>query len=237
MIMRCRKARKIINSAIDGPLGTRTAAALEKHLETCPGCREFEAELRSVVRAASRLERPEPSEAAWAKIRSGIKRSAGISPVPAGSRFRPWRFGWGPLSLRHAGAAFLGLVLIVAGLFFGIRLKEGRTGLSFNEQAEYTLAKLDEAEEYYLKAIGALGEAFATQQGTLIPEVAEMFARNLEVIDASIQACRQAVLAEPEDLQARNFLLAAYMEKVSFLNTALEYPRRTPAILDPGRGF
>lgn len=235
--MRCRKTRRLISASIDGPPDARGGAALEKHLDACPACREFEAELRAVVKTASRLERPEPSEDAWAKIRSGIERSAVISPVPPASRFRPSGFGgWSPV-LRFAGAALLLIVLVASGVFLGVRLKEGRTGPSLNDQAAFTLAKLDEAEGYYMKALESLSEAFASQQGTLVPEVAEMFAKNLEVIDASIQACRRAVLAEPDDLEARNFLLAAYMEKVSFLNAALEYPQRIPAVLGPGRGF
>ncbi len=236
--MRCSKVKKLINAAIDGPLDSRSAAALEKHLETCPACRDLESEFRAVVGAASRLETPEPSEAAWAGIRSGISRSTVLSGVPPGSRRRRADFGWGSPALRFAGAALLGIILIASGVFIGIRLKGERgVGPSLGDRTAATLAKLDEAEGYYMKAIESLSEVFASQQGGLVPEVAEMFARNLEVIDASIQACRQAVLAEPDDLQARNFLLAAYMEKVSFLNSALEFPRKSPAVLDRGRVY
>ena len=140
--------------------------------------------------------------------------------------------------MRFAGAALVGVLLVASGVFIGVRLT-GQRGVrpSFSDQTAATLAKLDEAEGYYMKAIGSLSEVFASQQGALVPEVAEMFARNLEVIDASIQACRQAVLEEPDDLQARNFLLAAYMEKVSFLNAALEFPQRSPAVLDRGQVY
>ena len=98
----------------------------------------------------------------------------------------------------------------------------------------YTLAKLDEAERYYQKAIKSLSEAFAAEKGTMVPQVAEMFEKNLSVIDATIQACRQAVLKEPDDLLARNYLLTAYMDKVSFLDTALESQRQAPGV--PTRG-
>jgi tetratricopeptide (TPR) repeat protein len=235
--MRCRKANKLISSSIDGSMDSRSAAALEKHLASCPACREFAADLKAVVEAAPRLERPEPSEAAWTRIRSGIKESAAISPAPGKARFRPWALGWGSPALRFAGAAFVGLVLVASGVFLGIRMKRDGAAMSLGDRADFTLAKLDEAEGYYLKAIESLNEAFASQQGALLPEVAEMFARNLEVIDVSIQACRQAVLAEPDDLRARNFLLAAYMGKVSFLNSALEFPEKSPAVLDRGRVY
>jgi tetratricopeptide (TPR) repeat protein len=235
--MRCRKANKLISSSIDGSLDSRSAAALEKHLAACPACREFAADLNAVVETASRLERPEPSEAAWNRIRSGIKQSAAVSPAPETPRFRPWTLGWRSPAVRAAGVAFVGLVLVAGGVFLGVRMKRDGAAMSPGDRADYTLAKLDEAEGYYLKAIESLSEAFTSQQGALIPEVAEMFARNLEVIDVSIQACRRAVLAEPEDLQARSYLLAAYMEKVSFLNSALEFPEKSPAVLDGGRVY
>ena len=53
----------------------------------------------------------------------------------------------------------------------------------------------------YQQAIKSLSEAFAAEKGTLAPQVAELFDRNLSVIDASIQACRRAVLEEPDDLE------------------------------------
>jgi tetratricopeptide (TPR) repeat protein len=89
----------------------------------------------------------------------------------------------------------------------------------------YTLAKLDEAERYYEQAIRSLGEAFAAGKGALDPRVIELFDRNLSVIDATIQACRNAVLAEPDDLEARSYLLAAYTQKVTLLDSALDLQR------------
>ena len=89
-----------------------------------------------------------------------------------------------------------------------------------------TLAKLDEAERHYQQAIRALSEAFASERGTLPPQVAELFDRNLSVIDVTIQVCRAAVVEEPDDLQARNYLLAAYMNKVTLLDAALDLQKR-----------
>jgi len=62
-----------------------------------------------------------------------------------------------------------------------------------------------------------------------------MFDRNLAVIDATIQACREAVRKEPDDLQARNYLLAAYMDKLTFLDTALELSKTNPGAARRGK--
>ena len=101
--------------------------------------------------------------------------------------------------------------------------------------ATLTLAKLDEAEGHYQAAIRALSEAFASQKGVLVPQVAELFDRNLAVIDATIRACRRVVLEEPDDLQARNFLLAAYTEKVTLLDSALDLQRQGREAVGKGK--
>jgi tetratricopeptide (TPR) repeat protein len=134
-------------------------------------------------------------------------------------------FGLGLPALRTAGVAAVALVLVVTGVFVGRRLGRGPTPLGPEARAKYTLAKLDEAERYYQQAIKSLGEAFTAEKGTLSPQVAEFFDRNLSVVDATIQACRRAVLDEPEDLEARNYLLAAYTQKITLLDSALDLQR------------
>jgi hypothetical protein len=77
-----------------------------------------------------------------------------------------------------------------------------------------------------MDAIRSLTEAFATGKGSLPPEVSEVFERNLSVIDATIQACRRSVLEAPDDLEARNYLMAAYTQKITLLDSALDLQRR-----------
>jgi hypothetical protein len=118
------------------------------------------------------------------------------------------------------------LVLVVTGVVVGSRLGRAPAPLGPEAREKYTLAKLDEAEHYYQQAIKSLAEAFAAEKGALAPQVAELFDRNLSVIDATIQACRRAVLDEPDDLEARNYLLAAYTQKITLLDSALDLQRR-----------
>ena len=111
-------------------------------------------------------------------------------------------------------AASLALTVIAAGVLF-FSLQKGREIVVSgpDQQEQRTLAKLDEAERYYELAVKSLGEALAGEKGRLSPEVAEMFEKNLEVVDATIQACRRAVRSEPDNVQARDYLLAAYKKR------------------------
>ena len=223
--MRCRKAHEYISRSIDGELAARKSARLERHLAACEDCRVLREDLRRIVAGAAKLVTPEPSGRVWLNIRAGLAReSAGRAGERSGGLRRP-AFGLGLPALRTAGVAAVALVLVVTGVVVGRRLGRGPAPLGPEARERYTLAKLDEAERYYQQAIKSLAEAFTAEKGTLSPQVAEFFDRNLSVVDATIQACRRAVLDEPEDLEARNYLLAAYTKKITLLDSALDLQR------------
>lgn len=233
--MRCRKAQESISRSVDGELGGRKAARLDRHLASCGECRALLEDLRKIVGRATELDRPEPSDRVWRNIRTGLAAADG-KPLVEGISLEPRPlFGLGAPALRYAGAAALAVVLVVSGVVIGTHL--GRPKLPVGPEAgeKYTLAKLDEAEGYYQRAIKSLSEAFASQKGALVPQVAELFDRNLGVIDATIQACRRAVLEEPDDLQARSYLLAAYTEKVTLLDSALDLQRQGRETMGTGK--
>ena len=224
--MKCRKAQEYISRSVDGELDPRRADRLERHLAECGGCRAFAADLEKIVGGAAELDAPEPSERVWRNIRAGIVTGT-LRPTAEGASLdrRPL-FGLSLPALRYAGAVALALILVVSGFVIGSRMGRQEVRLGPEDREAYTLAKLDEAERYYEQATRSLGEAFAAQKGTLPPQVVELFDRNLSVVDATIQACRAAVLSEPDDLEARNYLLAAYTKKVTLLDSALDLQRR-----------
>jgi tetratricopeptide (TPR) repeat protein len=220
--MRCRKAQEVISRSIDGEVTERESARLERHLAVCGECRALEADLRKIVRGAAGLSVPEPSERVWSGVRAGLETGAArLSARDARPERRPV-FGLGLPTFKFAGAAALALVLLVSGLVLGRRLGREEARLGPEAGKAYTLAKLDDAERHYEQAIKSLSEAFAAEKGELAPQVVELFDRNLSVIDATIQACRRAVLEEPDDLEARNYLMAAYTRKLTLLDSALD---------------
>jgi hypothetical protein len=217
--MRCRRAHDLINRSIDGELSARRSARLERHLAACADCRGLRDDLRRIVAGSAELPTPEPSDRVWSNVRAGLAREpeARTMMVPR----RPLiAMGWP--ALRTAGVAAVALVLVGAGIAIGRRLARGTEPAGPEARERYTLAKLDEAERHYQQAIKALSEAFTAEKGGLAPQVAELFDRNLAVVDATIQACRQAVRDEPDDLEARNYLLAAYTQKITLLDSALD---------------
>lgn len=227
--MRCRKSQEYISRSIDGELSGRDEARLEKHLAGCGECRALSRDLRRIVEGAARLETPAPSARVWEAIQAGLGReTAREAGERSGSKGRPafsFAFGFWRPALRAAAVTALVLAFVATGLLIGRRLGRGGFPAGLDARERYTLAKLDEAERYYEKAIRSLTEAFASGRGTLPREVAEVFDRNLSVVDATIQACRQSVLDAPDDLEARNYLMAAYMQKMTLLDSALDLQR------------
>lgn len=220
--MRCSKARKLISQYIDGSLRARKSAYVEQHLDACPDCKRLLEEFKAIIEDSKKLEKLVPSDKTWLKIKAGLKTEE--QRILAFKPRKRARFGliFSPPKLKYALSSVVILAFVVGAIILGLRYWTGEDSLGRGDLQKYTLAKLDEAERHYQKAIKALGEAISAQEGQMHPQVAEVFKINLEVIDSSIMACRQIVLQNPENIEARNYLLAAYREKLNFLNEMME---------------
>ena len=214
--MRCAKAKKLISEYIDGNLDRERLMNLEQHLDRCPDCQKLLKDFQAITQDAKKLEGVSPSPHTWLKIREKLT-TEGQKVLTLPSRKREW-FAFPQPRLKYALSSALVLIVIVGIVIFGLWYFKENGILEGPDARSYTFAKLAEAEHHYQLAIKAHWEAVSSQEGSLDPQVAKVFRTNLEIIDMSIAACKQAVLSEPEDIDARNYLLAAYKEKVDFLN-------------------
>jgi predicted anti-sigma-YlaC factor YlaD len=211
--MRCITARKWISEHIDGELDKKREAALEEHCSICADCQKLRTDFQKISRSAAHLRDVSPPETAWLKIQEKLpSEEQEVIKVASG---RPSWLSQPRLSFVASATLVL---LIVVGIFV-IRPfdRNGQDILAATESQQYTLSKLQEAEHHYKLAIQALAEAVAAQEGELDPKVAEVFRTNLAIIDASIDACQQAILTNPNNIDSRNYLLAAYREKTNLL--------------------
>ena len=228
--MRCSKAKKLISENIDDNLDGEKRMNLEQHLDACSGCQKLLKDFQAITQDAKKLEGVSPSPHAWLKIREkSTTEEQKVLTLP--ERKREW-FAFPQPRLKYALSSALILIVIVGIVIFGLWYFKGNEILEGPDAQSYTLTKLAEAEHYYQMAIKALWEAVSSQEESLDPQVAKVFRTNLEIIDKSIAACKQAVLSEPEDIDARNYLLTTYKKKVDFLNemiTARETSSRQKA--------
>ena len=208
--MRCRRAQKYISEQVDGILGPDRAASLKRHLEACPDCQAVLKDLHTMAGQAKGLDKLTPPDRVWLKIRAGLREER------SAAERRPV-FSFGSPRFRLAFASTVALLAVAAGLFYW---QPWHKAVPIEKAAleRRTLDKLNEAEWHYQQAIKALGEAAISQQGSLDPQLAQVFRTNLEIVDASIQACKQAVQHDPRDLHAQNALLLSYKDKVEILS-------------------
>lgn len=231
--MRCSKAKKIISNYIDRNLKARQNTSLEKHLDVCPDCRRLLKDFQKIANSAKEIEELAPSDKTWLKIMARLRPEEKKMLVFQPRKRERFSLLFYPPKLKYALSAAVLLVFIVCAGIFGLNYWRGKDVLSGEDLQKYTLAKLDEAEHYYQLAIKALWEAVSAQEENVDPQVVEVFKKNLELIDSSIVACRQIVLSEPGNINARKYLLAAYREKVDVLEKMMEIKKTS----SPKRGI
>jgi anti-sigma factor RsiW len=225
MTMKCLRFHKLIGDRLEGTIRPADRVRLEKHLETCPDCRELAADFQKIAAEAQALPQEEPSEDLWPSIRAGVAAARRAGAVPAQAAFRP-RWAWA------AGFVVLGLML---GLGLGLRPWKTEPPSAFAADRDRTVGKLEEAEKHYQLAIQAMSEALAP--GSLDPRTAALFKHDLQAVDAAIESCRGALRRDPKNLDARVYLLGAYQKKVEVLNGFLDMGKNRPAGAPAGPGL
>ena len=218
--MKCIQAMEGISDYIDGNLQGGERTALESHLKACPQCRELLADFQKIVEEAQDLESLEPPDSAWSAIRRDLetRRHAAWKK----SLLRKRLFGF-PLIKPVAvfGAALL--LLIVAGsLTIGPLFRHaGPEELTVN--GGLALTKLAEAETHYKLAITALNDAMSASEKDMDPEILQVFRDNLQLVNFSLEECRQAVSLNPGDIETRYYMLAVYKQKTDLLSNMISY--------------
>lgn len=208
--MKCSTARNLISDEIDNELDSAQRRSLEEHLDSCAECRKLHEDFKKIAGTARGLKALSPSNKTWFKIASRIKEEQAGARRPV--RMRQRRLFLSPRTLGWVVSTALLLLVLVGALTVGPKLWRAE-----KSPQQYVLSKLEEAERHHQKAIAALWEAVSAQKETLDPQLSAVFQKNLDIIDTSISDCKQAVLSQPDSIDSRNYLLAAYKEKSSLL--------------------
>jgi hypothetical protein len=228
----CGKAKKWINESVDGNLSSEQTQQLEAHVHGCDSCRKLRDDFAAISKDAGNLEKKTPSENVWNRIQKSMTtdRIVEHSPRPR----KAWSLSLSP-GLRPVLASSFALILILAAVFFGLRqfgTQPANGGLDPSQQ--FALSKLKEAEGHYRMAIEALSAAVTAREADFDPQILAVFQKNLTVVNQSIEACRQAVLSDPNDFDSRSYLLAIYQDKTDLLNELMALNDRSPQIIKTG---
>jgi len=114
--MRCEKARKRLSDVLDGvqvPRGRKLE--LERHLQACPACRDYQSGLLLLGKAAQALVDPGLPDAHWddlsIRLEARLRAEAGPRTRSRARAIFSWKWAW-------AGVSFLALVLAGGYLAF-----------------------------------------------------------------------------------------------------------------------
>ncbi len=84
-------------------------------------------------------------------------------------------------------------------------------------ESEALAQQLAKTEREYQNTIKLLERAIAKRRDSFAPEAVKKYESSLALIDSSIVQSKRALTQQPDDLAARQFLLAAYAKKVELM--------------------
>lgn len=223
--MTCHEYSGAIAEFVDGTLDPARQRALERHVEGCAACRALVADLKSIQAAAFTLDRVELPPHLLVSLRA---RLAEEQALPAGGRLLAFPTSWGARAAWLSAAAAL-LVITTVGIVSVARPGETHIdgpiaqGRAAPPDAVATLqAELQAATEHYEKAIQQLEQIARTDDGSLDPQVAAVFQKNLQVIDHAIVESRAALQTQPASAAVQEGLFDAMRSKVALLQQTVE---------------
>lgn len=225
--MICPGMEERLNDYADGSLSDPDRREVERHLETCAGCREAADDLKSLVSDLSALPRAiDPPRDLWPAtaraVRAGTYPGAGEWTSAPPRTHRAWR---GPAMVLAAAA----MVLIVAAAAYrmGWLPAVGR-----NEPGPAAVVAADSgilpdvaaAEDEFNRATEGLLEALRRRGGDLPPETLSIIEKNIRIIDEAIAESRAALRSDPSNPRLGHMVTAAYQRKVDLLREAARLP-------------
>ena len=198
--MTCIQFQEILADMIDGD----TDFEHEAHLRTCASCSELVADLRAIVSGAKLLcEDSEPSPRVWANIQRTLEAEGIIRPAtqPGASLF-PQRRTWSKAWL----VTGMAVVLIGVGAFLfstqrGVQQQVAQTRPSFSAETS--------ADDIELLS-------------HVTPAARATYADDLQTVNAFIRDAEDTVAQNPNDDEARHYLMQAYQERDMVYASAMD---------------
>ena len=203
--MTCVEFQDILADLIDG----ETDSEHEAHLRSCSHCSELVSDLRAISSGAKVLcADSEPSPRVWANIQRTLEEEGIIRPAkqPGAVLFPARR--WSPAWLATGAAIML---LAIGGLVYtahrGLDQQMAQKGLSStNPVAESPAASAEDVELL----------------SHMAPAARATYADNLQTVNAFVRDAEDTLAQDPNDDEARHFLMEAYQERDMVYASAMD---------------
>jgi len=204
--MTCAEFQKVLPYIIEGGGNPEQ----EEHLRSCPVCSDLVADLKHIAgQARLLLPLEEPHPRVWLGIREALEQEKLIRPAQA----RLWDFViWRPAPWLAAAA----MVLLTFGVFLyqrgdQARITPGAAPPPVKELASATFAEFMDPDDQQL----------LSEVSERVPSLRTTYEENLRKVNASILDARRSVEQNPDDDDAREYLIQAYGQKAMLYDMAM----------------
>ena len=212
--MECRDIEVVLEQEGLAPL----PEAARTHLARCPHCKDYIADLETIVSAAHEL----PAEVAppsriWIALRAQLEREGLIrEPVTARAEPASWWPGFGEFFRSRAMATVTAGALLAAAAVLELHQPQGPRSVAvpLPPAVVATVKQLNEQEVDVRNMRLA-----STSPADLVLE------RNLKEIDDFIADCERHLEQAPQDEVAREYLYNAYQQKAELLAAMMDRGR------------
>jgi hypothetical protein len=201
--------------------------AARAHVAACSHCREFVADLATIVSLANELPAEvEPPARVWLSLQAQLELEGIIKPpvVPAHGERSSWGHGFNDLFRSRALAtATVGLLIVAAGV---LQLRQPADGpLETNASVSGPVWQIPFAQTAKVlneQEIDLRNMQVANMQLASTSAVDTSFRQNLQQVDDFIADCERRVHAAPQDELAREYLYNAYQQKAELLSAMMD---------------
>lgn len=193
-------------------LGKISEDNFQKHLKTCPECKQLMAEDARLMALAQELDQSVVAPKLWERIEADLITEKSVEQkrtfqIP---QTRIWYI------LRIA-AVFL---LIFGAGYFSHYFYESRESRLLSDA---TIEKIESREQEYIQAIAELEIQTGTKMSQMDLDLMLLYRDRLETIDIQISRCKEELANNPANAHIRRYLLAALQDKKATLMEILKF--------------
>jgi len=219
--MLCKDVEAVVEQEGLAPL----PAAVSAHLSECRECRNFLADLTSIVDVARKMPSEiEPPERIWISLRAQLESEGIIKEPVLAPPFEPgverasWWRGFGDLFRSRALATTTVGVLIAAAAV--LQITNDNRVIEPSSPQPSVVALND-----FSATRATLNDQEPVARGMILASTSPVDASlrdNLQTVDDFIADCERRVKEEPQDDLAREYLANAYQQKAELLSTMMD---------------
>ena len=237
--MQCKDVELVLEQEGLEPLPEEARA----HLAACLDCRNYVADLTSLVDAARKLPREvAPPERVWVALRAQLEAEGIIKAQPESTNAQSaswWESIAAFFGNRSTAVAMAAILVVAAGVFVVRSQRTDRIATAVKApsvalvqpappQHPSVVAKSAQPPEEFAGAARVLDDQEPLATGMILTSSSPVdvsMRDNLKTVNEFIAECQRHLKAQPQDELTREYLSAAYQQKAELLSAIIERGR------------